>query len=98
MKFTEVSAGNYEVIIEDLSGEGKVLGTTEGWLPQYGVIGGNNVITIGGPACVLTLKAQDSAQAILSFLYGVQKRLTSGHPGAMICPSFYTSNAFEQKE
>ena len=58
--FTEVSAGNYEVIIEDLSGEGKVLGTTEGWLPQYGVIGGNNVITIGGPACVLTLKAQDS--------------------------------------
>ena len=60
VKFTEVSAGNYEVIIEDLSGEGKVLGTTEGWLPQYGVIGGNNVITIGGPACVLTLKAQDS--------------------------------------
>ena len=62
VKFTEVSAGNYEVIIEDLSGEGKVLGTTEGWLPQYGVIGGNNVITIGGPACVLTLKAQDSDQ------------------------------------
>ena len=60
VKFTEVSAGNYEVIIEDLSGEGKVLGTTTGWLPQYGVIGGNNVITIGGPACVLTLKAQDS--------------------------------------
>ena len=60
VKFTEVSAGNYEVIIDDLSGEGKVLGTTEGWLPQYGVIGGNNVITIGGPACVLTLKAQDS--------------------------------------
>ena len=60
VKFTEVSAGNYEVIIEDLSGEGKVLGTTEGWLPQYGVIGGNNVITIGGPACVLTLKTQDS--------------------------------------
>lgn len=60
VKFTEVSAGNYEVIIEDLSGEGKVLGTTEGWLPQYGVIGGNNVITIGAPACVLTLKAQDS--------------------------------------
>ena len=60
VKFTEVSAGNYEVIIEDLSGEGKVLGTTEGWLPQYGVTGGNNVITIGGPACVLTLKAQDS--------------------------------------
>ena len=60
VKFTEVSAGNYEVIIEDLSGEGKVLGTTEGWLPQYGVIGGNNVITIGGPACVLTLKAQDT--------------------------------------
>ncbi len=60
VKFTEVSAGNYEEIIEDLSGEGKVLGTTEGWLPQYGVIGGNNVITIGGPACVLTLKAQDS--------------------------------------
>ena len=60
VKFTEVSAGNYEGIIEDLSGEGKVLGTTEGWLPQYGVIGGNNVITIGGPACVLTLKAQDS--------------------------------------
>ena len=58
--FTEVSAGNYEVIIEDLSGEGKVLGTTEGWLPQYGVIGDNNVVTIGGPACVLTLKAQDS--------------------------------------
>ena len=56
VKFTEVSAGNYEVIIEDLSGEGKVLGTTEGWLPQYGVIGGNNVITIGGPACVLTVK------------------------------------------
>ena len=60
VKFTEVSAGNYEVIIEDLSGEGKVLGTTEGWLPQYGVIGDNNVVTIGGPACVLTLKAQDS--------------------------------------
>ena len=32
VKFTEVSAGNYEVIVEDLSGEGKVLGTTEGWL------------------------------------------------------------------
>lgn len=60
VKFTEVSAGNYEVIIEDLSGEGKVLGTTEGWLPQYGVIGENNVAAIGGPACVLTLKAQDS--------------------------------------
>ena len=60
VKFTEVSAGNYEVIIEDLSGEGKVLGTKDGWLPQYGVIDGNNVITIGGPACVLTLKAQDS--------------------------------------
>ena len=60
VKFTEVSAGNYEVIIEDLSGEGKVLGTTDGWLPQYGVIGGNNVITIGGPACVLTAKNADS--------------------------------------
>ena len=60
VKFTEVSAGNYEVIIDDLSGEGKVLGTTTGWLPQYGVIGDNNVVTIGGPACVLTLKAQDS--------------------------------------
>ena len=62
VKFTDVSDGNYEVIIEDLSGEGKVLGTTEGWLPQYGVIGGNNVITIGGPAWGLTLKAQDSDQ------------------------------------
>ena len=60
VQFTEVSAGNYEVTIADLSGEGKVIGTTTGWLPQYGVIGGNNVITIGGPACVLTLKAQDS--------------------------------------
>ena len=60
VKFTEVSAGNYEVIIDDLSGEGKVLGTTTGWLPQYGVIGDNNVVTIGGSACVLTLKAQDS--------------------------------------
>jgi hypothetical protein len=60
VKFTEVSAGNYEVIIDDLSGEGKVLGTTTGWLPQYGVIGSNNVVTIGGPACALTLKAQDS--------------------------------------
>ena len=60
VKFTEVSAGNYEVIIEDLSGEGKVLGTTTGWLPQYGVIGGNNVLTIGGPACVLTAKNADS--------------------------------------
>lgn len=56
VKFTEVSAGNYEVIIEDLSGEGKVICSTEDWLPQYGVIGGNNVITIGGPACVLTVK------------------------------------------
>ena len=56
VKFTEVSAGNYEVIIEDLSGEGKVICSTDGWLPQYGVIGGNNVITIGGPACVLTVK------------------------------------------
>lgn len=60
VKFTEVSAGNYEVIIEDLSGEGKVLGTTTGWLPQYGVIDGNNVLTIGGPACVLTAKNADS--------------------------------------
>ena len=60
VKFTEVSAGNYEVIIEDLSGEGKVLGTTTGWLPQYGVIGDNNVVTIGGPACVLTAKNADS--------------------------------------
>ncbi len=60
VKFTEVSAGNYEVIIEDLSGEGKVLGTTDGWLPQYGVIGDNNVVTIGGPACVLTAKHADS--------------------------------------
>ena len=60
VKFTEVSAGNYEVIIDDLSGEGKVLGTTEGWLPQYGVIGDNNVVTIGGPACVLTAKNADS--------------------------------------
>lgn len=60
VKFTEVSAGNYEVIIEDLSGEGKVLGTQDGWLPQYGVIGGNNVITIGGPACVLTAKNADT--------------------------------------
>ena len=60
VKFTEVSAGNYEVIIEDLSGEGKVLGTTDGWLPQYGVIGDNNVVTIGGPACVLTAKNADS--------------------------------------
>ena len=60
VKFTEVSAGNYEVIIEDLSGEGKVLGTTEGWLPQYGVLNVDPVVTIGGPACVLTLKAQDS--------------------------------------
>ena len=60
VKFTEVSAGNYEVIIEDLSGEGKVICSTDGWLPQYGVIGGSNVVTIGGPACVLTLKAQDS--------------------------------------
>lgn len=57
VKFTEVSAGNYEVIIEDLSGEGKVLGTTEGWLPQYGVLNTEPTITIGGPACVLTLKA-----------------------------------------
>ena len=56
VQFTEVSAGNYEVIIEDLSGEGKVICSTEDWLPQYGVIGGNNVITIGGPACVLTVK------------------------------------------
>lgn len=60
VKFTEVSAGNYEVIIEDLSGEGKVIGTTTGWLPQYGVIGDNNVVTIGGPACVLTAKHADS--------------------------------------
>ena len=60
VKFTEVSAGNYEVIIEDLSGEGKVLGTKDGWLPQYGVIGDNNVITIGGPACVLTAKNADT--------------------------------------
>ena len=60
VKFTEVSAGNYEVIIEDLSGEGKVLGTTDGWLPQYGVIESNNVLTIGGPACVLTAKNADS--------------------------------------
>ena len=60
VKFTEVSAGNYEVIIEDLSGEGKVLGTTDGWLPQYGVIESNNVLTIGGPACVLTAKNVDS--------------------------------------
>ena len=60
VQFTEVSAGNYEVIIEDLSGEGKVLGTTEGWLPQYGVLNVDPVVTIGGPACVLTLKAQDS--------------------------------------
>mgnify|MGYP003537591271 FL=1 len=60
VKFTEVSAGNYEVIIEDLSGEGKVLGTTTGWLPQYGVIDSNNVLTIGGPACVLTAKNADS--------------------------------------
>ena len=56
VQFTEVSAGNYEVIIEDLSGEGKVICSTDDWLPQYGVIGGNNVITIGGPACVLTVK------------------------------------------
>ena len=60
VKFTEVSAGNYEVIIEDLSGEGKVLGTTTGWLPQYGIIDSNNVLTIGGPACVLTAKNADS--------------------------------------
>ena len=56
VQFTEVSAGNYEVIIEDLSGEGKVICSTDGWLPQYGVIGDNNVVTIGGPACVLTVK------------------------------------------
>lgn len=60
VKFTEVSAGNYEVIIEDLSGEGKVLGTKDGWLPQYGIIESNNVLTIGGPACVLTAKNADS--------------------------------------
>ena len=58
--FTEVSAGNYEVIVPEISGEGKVLGTTEGWLPQYGVLNVDPVITIGGPACVLTLKTQDS--------------------------------------
>ena len=60
VQFTEVSAGNYEVTIADLSGEGKVIGTTTGWLPQYGVLDVDPVITIGGPACVLTLKAQDS--------------------------------------
>ncbi len=57
VQFTEVSAGNYEVIIEDLSGEGKVICSTDGWLPQYGVLDAEPTVTIGGPACVLTLKA-----------------------------------------
>ena len=60
VQFTEVSACNYEVTIADLSGEGKVIGSTTGWLPQYGVLNVDPVVTIGGPACVLTLKAQDS--------------------------------------
>ena len=58
--FTEVSAGNYEVIVPEISGEGKVLGTTEGWLPQYGAHNAGDPITIGGQPYVLKAKFQDS--------------------------------------
>ncbi len=60
VKFTEVSAGNYEVTVADISGEGKVLGTNTGWLPQYGAHNAGDVVAIGGNAYVLKSKFQDS--------------------------------------
>lgn len=70
--FTEVSAGNYEVIVPEISGEGKVLGTTEGWLPQYGAHNAGDSVTLGGEPYVLKAKFQDSDSEPSNIQFGTK--------------------------
>ncbi len=70
--FTEVSAGNYEVIVPEISGEGKVLGTTEGWLPQYGAHNAGDPVTLGGEPYVLKAKFQDSDSEPSNIQFGTK--------------------------